>query len=371
MTTIGGEPRLPEAVAPSQRLRSPGVRRAFWLAVAVALPLGVLLMLFSLVVWGDAELIDFRSFYTAGGAVLDGQSPYPEYVYPPLTAIVTAPLSAVPLGLAEAVVIVVLAVAVVGTLLALGVEDWRCYGICFLWPPVIAAIQTGNITILLGLGAALAWRYRDRALPCAVAIGVTLAAKFFLWPLVVFAAGARRYATAALACASGFLLLVLSWAALGFAGLSDYGDTLNRVQGTVEHDSYTAYVVALDLGAPAELARVIWLGLGFGLLAAVVVLARRGDERSAFMLAVAASLALTPIVWLHYFALLAVVVALAAPRLGLVWFVPLLLVVTPGTGRPTTFETIWTLAVAALVVGMSVHAVRQPEQARPLEALRA
>ena len=76
----------------------------------------------------------------------------------------------------------------------------------------------------------------------------------------------------------------------------------------------------------------------------MVVLARRGDERTAFILAVAASLVLTPIVWLHYFALLLVVVALAQPRLGFLWFVPLLMVLTPGSGQPTPFETSGTLA---------------------------
>ena len=79
-----------------------------------------------------------------------------------------------------------------------------------------------------------------------------------------------------------------------------------------------------------------------------MVLGRRGDERRAFVLAIAAALALTPIVWLHYFALLVVVVAIAQPRLGLVWFVPLAMVVTPGSGHPTPFETAWTLAVAAV-----------------------
>ena len=85
-----------------------------------------------------------------------------------------------------------------------------------------------------------------------------------------------------------------------------------------------------------------------GLLAAVVWVGRRGDERSAFILAIAAALALSPIVWLHYFALLLVVVALAQPTLGLVWFIPLAMVVTPGSGHPTPFETAATLAIAAL-----------------------
>ena len=40
------------------------------------------------------------------------------------------------------------------------------------------------------------------------------------------------------------------------------------------------------------------------------------------MLAVAAVIAVRPIVWLHYFALLLVIVAVVQPRLGIVWFIP-------------------------------------------------
>ncbi len=53
-----------------------------------------------------------------------------------------------------------------------------------------------------------------------------------------------------------------------------------------------------------------------------------------------------------------VVVALAQPRLGIVWFVPLGMVVTPGSGHPTPFETAWTLAVAALTVALALRASR-------------
>ena len=96
-----------------------------------------------------------------------------------------------------------------------------------------------------------------------------------------------------------------------------------------------------------------------GLLAAVVWAGRRGDERSAFILTVAAALALSPIVWLHYFALLLIVVALAQPTLGLVWFVPLAMVVTPGSGHPTPFETGATLAIAALTIALALRTSRR------------
>ena len=92
--------------------------------------------------------------------------------------------------------------------------------------------------------------------------------------------------------------------------------------------------------------------------------ARRGDERTAFVLAIGAALALTPIVWLHYFALLLVVVALAQPRLGLVWFVPLGMYLTPGSGHPTPFETSWTLCVALVTIALAVRAVHDGHATR-------
>lgn len=340
----------------SARETSPGIANALWVAFAAFLPIGVFILLFGLVVWGDAELIDFHSYYSAARALLHGDSPYPEYVYPPLMAIVSMPLALLPLGLAEAIVILGNAALVCLTLLVLGVRDWRCYGLAFLWPPVIAAIQTGNVTILLGLGAALAWRYRDRPVATSAAIGLSLAAKFVLWPLVVWLAATRRYATAVLAGTASVGFLGLSWAVIGFAGVSDYWGIIRHVRRVVEGDSLTAYVFAVDVGASPGLARAVWLLLGLGLLAGCVTLGRAGNERGAFVLAIAASLALTPIVWLHYFALLLVVVAVARPALGTAWFVPLAMYVTPGTGHPTRLEMIVTLSAAATTIGLSLRA---------------
>ena len=37
------------------------------------------------------------------------------------------------------------------TLWVLAVRDWRIYGVTLLWPPVIDAYQTANLTLALGL----------------------------------------------------------------------------------------------------------------------------------------------------------------------------------------------------------------------------
>ena len=142
-------------------------------------------------------------------------------------------------------------------------------------------------------------------------------------------------------------LLLASWAVIGFDGFTGYPDLLRRLDDAVGDDAYTAPNLARDLGAMppsrtcsgsrSESACSSWCGL----------VARSGDERSCFVLALAASLALSPLVWLHYFALLIVAVAVARPRLGFVWFVPLAMVVAHRRRAiPTPRQTFVALTVA-------------------------
>ena len=91
--------------------------------------------------------------------------------------------------------------------------------------------------------------------PDVLIVGVTLAVKFFLWPLLVWLVGDAEIGTAALAAATGAVVLVLSWAAIGFAGFLDYPDLLRRLDDTVGDDAYTVTMLALDLGAPELVAR--------------------------------------------------------------------------------------------------------------------
>lgn len=346
------------------------LKRVAELALFGMLPAFLVLTLFAAAVETDSIGIDFRQMYRAAEVVLDGESPYVvtdepltewggPYPYPPLPALLAIPLTPLPLDVAGALLMAVLVLVALAIPYVLGVRDWRCYGMLLLWPPVISAIQTANVTLWFALALALTWRFRDRLAPVALAVGATLAVKFFLWPALAWMAATRRVAAAALSCVVGVLLLLISWLPLGFAGLADYPSLLRKLEETVGDDSYTLFIVGLDAGLPSPVARVLWLGAGFLLLASVIIVARRGDERTAFILAIAAALALTPIVWLHYFALLTVVVALAQPRLGALWLVPLGLVITPGSGSPTPFETAASLSVVALTFALAVRAARE------------
>ena len=333
------------------------------------LPLLTLVVLFTSAIQDDKVAMDFRQFHAAAEVIRAGGDPYSAqglpltawggpYPYPPLPALAAVPLTPFSLQTSGLMVMGVLVAVALAIPFVLGVRDWRCFGLLLLWPPVISAIQTGNVTLLLALLSALAWRWRNRPALTAASVGVAFAAKLFLWPLAVWLAATRRYWSACLASVFGAAVLLGSWAVIRFSGLLDYPDLLRRLERAVGEDSYTGYIVGLDVGLPSEVARSLWLVVGLSILAGAVVLGRRGDERSSFVLAISAALALTPIVWLHYFALLVVVAAIAQPRLGVVWFVPFGMVVTPGSGHPTPFETAWTLCVAGLLVVLALRATR-------------
>jgi alpha-1,2-mannosyltransferase len=358
MTTAGGDVAVGKASTISPK---PRVGWVASIAFFGALPVVVLFLLFYEAIRVDGVAFDFRVFYVAAEAALRGDTLYPSiddaalvagrvYVYPPLTAIAFAPLTVFPMELAGLFVMVLLVAAVVATPLVLGVRDWRCIGLVLLWPPVISAIQTGSVTLFLGLAAALVWRLRDRPVPAGLALGTALAVKLLLWPLGLWLAATKRISAAALALGTATLLALGSWVVVAFDGLTGDPALLSRLSDIMDDRGYTLYSLALEYGVPSEGGRVAWVALAVALLAAIVVVGRRGSERAAFVLAVAASLAVTPIVWLHYLSLLVVVVAVARPRLGLVWFVPLALVVTPGSGNPTPFQTTATVCIAATTI---------------------
>jgi len=352
----------------------PAGERAFRGAASVVvcglLPLLALWYAIAPVALGDRQAADFHfGYYYAAEAVRAGEDFYPgdgfvvrgadeliiDYVYPPLLAIATVPWTLLPVGLAEVLFQVVLIAVFVATLALLGVRDWRCYGLAFLWPPVTDAVTTGNVSILLGFAAACAWQFRDRARVAGIAVGLSIALKIFLWPLVIWLAATRRSAAVAWSVGAALGATLGTWAMVGFRGFTDYPGLVRSLSNEMDERAYTLYALGVDLGFSQGLARALWVALAFGLLAASIVRARRGDEQGSFVLSLAAAIAFSPVVWLHYFALLLVAVAIVQPRLGALWFVglPLQLVVTTGVYNGSTVQTAAVLAAAGLVVAVA------------------
>jgi hypothetical protein len=82
-------------------------------------------------------------------------------------------------------------------------------------------------------------------------------------------------------------------------------------------------------------------------------------------------IACSPVVWLHYFALLLVVVAVAQPTLGVAWFVPLLMFGSEELQNGTAFQTALTLFAAALTVAVALRVAPRAPAAVAGEQRRA
>jgi len=311
--------------------------------------------------YGIRAGFDLRgAFLPAAHAVIHGSSPYPAlhdpslasqtaYVYPPFVAFLATPLLLVAPNAAVAVGIAAAFASVVALLWLAGVRDFRCYGLALVWAPTLNAVQNLNISLLIGLALALAWRFRSSTRIAAPLLGCALATKIFVWPLLVWPFACRRRTTFWIALLAGVVLVLGSWAAIGFAGLTEYPRLLRAVTGKEEMQSYSISGALRVAGVGVAVARVAALLMTAGLLAACLAFGRRGDEARAFAAAVLASLTSTPILWQHYLMLLLVALAVTRPRLSVAWFLPVLLWLAPTTGNGTTAQTFLVPIVGALV----------------------
>jgi len=303
------------------------------------------------------------AYLPAAEAVLDSGSPYPAlddpileeqkgYVYPPQLALALLPLTPLPIELVAVLVAVGLVALIVLMLLLLGVRDVRCHAAALLWMPVASGVLLANVSIPLAFAVALAWRYRDRVFPAASALGLAISAKLLLWPLLGWTLLTRRGRTTAWAVLVGLGVTLAAWAAIGFAGLSSYPSLLRRLSEIQAENSYSLVGMTATLGLGEPVGRALTLAVGGGLLLACAVLARRGDDLRAFTCAVAATLALSPIVWLHYLVLLLVPLAVARPRFSALWLLPILLWVSPRPGYAEGLQTFLPAIVAAVLLGL-------------------
>lgn len=320
-------------------------------AVLVALPLALYAILLADSARRGNFAIDFeQTLLPAAEKLSHGESPYPAYAYPPLVAFGLVPFAFVPA--ADVLFVAVLVFSVPLSLWLLGVRDWRCYPTAFLWAPTFHAVQTANVSILLLLGFAFCWRFRESPVALTVGGGLTIAAKIICWPLAVWLAATRRYRGAVGAVAASLVVTFGLWGSLGFSGLARYPSDIDRLSTQVSPDSYTIRALAGDLGAPATVGRA----LGFVLIAAALVLCvaagRRGDDQRAYSFAVLAAIVASPIVWLHSFVLLLAVVAIFRPRLSWIWFAPVALWAASGNGNGTPWQTALVLGVATVVSGV-------------------
>ena len=168
-------------------------------------PIVAVIVMFQVGWSSDSLAIDFHNeIYPEAKLLLHGTNPFPgpaadlsrgsNYIWPPFVGYVVAPLTLLPAGGADIAAAALSLIAFVAALWIVGVRDWRVYGASLLWPPVVGEARTAHLTLVLCLLLAVAWRTRDRFPAVGITVGVALALKFFLWPLVHLACGVAAVA---------------------------------------------------------------------------------------------------------------------------------------------------------------------------------
>ena len=328
------------------------LRRLAPIVLFLVLPVTVVTTMFVIGLVTGPLAHDFKNeLYPQADELLAGRNPWPAALWPPLAAVVAMPFTILPPTAANVAIGLVGLACMAAALWLVGMRDWRVYGVVGLWPSVLGDIRIAHLTPLLCLLVAVTWRYRDRPLPAGLGLGVAGGVKFFLWPLGVWliATGRVRAAGIAAVVAVGSVLLVAP-----FAPLDDYVRTLREVGRTFDQDSYSTFGLLTQLGAGDTAARLVTFALGAVLLALTW-------RRASFTLAIAAALVLSPIVWFDFYALAAIPLAIARPRLSLVWFLPLLTWGLPSSGIAA--DPVWGVARVLLVFGAVLLVAARAEMA--------
>jgi hypothetical protein len=300
---------------------------------------------------GHQLLFDFKGgLYNAGVAILHGHDPYQAQflarqagivnaggiaigettknafsipVYPAPINLAVVPLSLLPFWAAGVLWTLLSIAAMIAGLRLLGVRDWRCIALALVSWPFVFGADLGALGPMLLLGAGVAWRWRDRLWPPAMALASIVVAKVFPWTLGAWLLATRRYRALALAVAIAVVACIAAWAVIGFSGMAEYPKMLSNLSVIEEGRAVSIVAVLLAAGVPAMMAKAVALGVTAALLGAAWRFGRRpGGDAQAFGLTIIAALCSTPIVWEHYMVLLFVPIALVSPRLSALWLVP-------------------------------------------------
>lgn len=289
--------------------------------------------------------LDFRAnVWEPGRAILDGRSPLKDYadpeslgsVYPPVANVLTLPFSIPPYRVAALLWLGLLVGSVLVALRLCGVHDWRCVALALASPPVLNGLIYGNVSLLVVLGLAAMWVWRDRPLRAGALVGLLIATRLFVWPLAIWLLLTGRRRAAAYAAGSTLLFTCIGWAAVAFRRIEDFTDVTSRnAWDWVDRGVSVASLVA-NLGASRSV--IVLASMLAGLAAIAVAWRRRDDDLECLAWSVVAALFMSPIVWPYYYALLLVPLALATPHFSRAWLLPYLtapqlVVLAPGALR--------------------------------------
>ena len=270
---------------------------------------------------------DFDSFWRSARALLEGGDIYDAgaklvNLNPPVWTVIMSPL-----GLLEALsayygfVLISLAVAL-GYLAWTAQEvrlgaGWSVVGsaMLLLSSPMLSTLALGQIYPILTLGLVAAWvaDRRDRHLLSGVALGLVVAIKPSLAPILLWPLVRRRWEAFGAAMAAGAVATLVGLLVAGIGATRTYLGVLEEASASAYWDNaslpaaaarlFTENPYAQNLATlPGAVYVAYAIGIGVVLLTAVRI--REGPEVGLWAL-VAASLVASPIAWHNYLVLLA------------------------------------------------------------------
>ncbi len=270
--------------------------------------------------------VDFDSFWHSAKAMLEGQDIYDTGVElvnlnPPLwTALIS------PLGLLEPItayrVFVLISLLVVVGYLAWTVEElrlrpvWTVIGVVMLLlsSPLLATLALGQVYPVLALGLVAAWvaDRRDGQEISGAALGLVVALKPSLLPVLLWPLVRRRWRALLAALVSGVVATLVGVLVLGPGATLDYIRVLREQPVSTYWDNASLPSAAARLFTEnpyaqnvATLPWMVGVGYALGIIAIVLtaIRVRHGPEVGLWAL-VAASLLASPIAWHNYLVLL-------------------------------------------------------------------
>ena len=328
-----------------------------WDVVFVAVSVGVLILsLWLHLRFGDGTLerissdsmdvhADFDTFWRSAEAVWTGESVYYTgarlvNLNPPFWAVLLSPLALLEPLEAYRVFVLLTLVMVVGYLAWTAGEvrlrgGWAVVatGMLLLSSPLMATVALGQMYPVLALGLVAAWWADRRGMGIAsgVALGLVLAIKPTLAPMILWPIMRRRWETLGAAIVSGAAATLTGVAVLGPGATMEYASVLDRatVSGYWDNASIPGAASRLFtqngfiepiVTLPGALPVAFTVGIGVVILTAVRIprSARYGSDAGLWAM-VAASLLASPVTWHNYLLLLApgVILLLARGRTAL------------------------------------------------------
>ncbi len=325
---------------------------------------------------------DFRGIWRAAQMIASGHDPYPParvkllgrlanpYVLPPLVGLLVIPLGKLPFA-AAIVIWNLIAVAGLGAALRLlGVRDARVYVLALCSFPFVSSLVLGQPDGVFALLAALAWRHRGSWVG-GLAVGVLVAAKLLMWPLIVWLLLCRRLSAAATAVVSAAVITVGTWAIIGFDGFTGYPALLSADSRGFETDSHSVAALAIRLGTTRSAAFALGLVCAAVAVAGLLLIGRE-RELSGFLAAIVAGLLVSPLMWSHYLVVLFVPLAVVKRRASLAWLLVAGFWVSPSEPPASVWQVAAVLALfgsIAMLVSRAGELEQQPLRPRaPLPA---